>query len=345
VRITTPAQFLAVAEADLARTRRAFWNPKLHWYDQRLSHAHPDKPLASLWSAMPLFEALDAVATADPTPANVAEVRAFVRGAERYYNPSLRPVPAYEKYPGITGPRAHTYFDDDGWWEMAFLDAYRVTHDARDLRDAERAFRFIAVSGWDPVAGGVWWETLHRHKTSEGLAAEIYGGFDLYRITGERSYLATADKLLSWANRKSWNGSAQLYQRNATDDTVLDYVEGLMIGAQLERCEIDDVRGRCTAAERLAQASVKAFPHDADWTPAADMIYLRFLLDLYEQDGNADWYDLVLDNAEHAFAKARSSDGLFFKGWDGRLFPTRLLQPDAGTLALFAWLGGAKAPA
>ena len=115
-----------------------------------------------------------------------------------------------------------------------------------------------------------------------------------------------------------------------------------MIGAQLERCEIRGVRGRCAAAEQLADASVKAFPHLADWTPAADMIYLRFMLDLYERDGNPAWYDLVRDNAEHALREARSSDGLFFRGWDGRLFPTRLLQPDAATLALFAWLGGAK---
>ncbi len=342
LQVKTPAQFLALAEADLARTQRVFWNPRLHWYDQRLSHAHPDKPLASLWSSVPLFEALDAVAIADPTAANRAEVRAFVRGAERYYNPNLRPVGGYEKYPGITDPRAHTYFDDNGWWEMAFLDAYRVTHDARDLRDAERAFRFIAVSGWDPHVGGVWWETLHLHKTSEPLAAEIYSGYALYRITGDRTYLSTANKFLSWADRKSWNRAEHLYGRSATDDTVLDYVEGLMIGAQLERCEIRDVQGRCAAAEQLADASVKAFPHLADWTPAADMIYLRFMLDLYERDGNPAWYDLVRDNAEHALRDARSSDGLFFKGWDGRLFPTRLLQPDAATLALFAWLGGAK---
>ncbi len=94
-----------------------------------------------------------------------------------------------------------------------------------------------------------------------------------------------------------------------------------MIGAQLERCEIRHVQGTCAAAEQLADASVKAFPHLADWTPAADMIYLRFMLDLYERDGNATWYDLVRDNAEHALRKARSSDGLFFRGWDGRPLP------------------------
>jgi hypothetical protein len=342
--VITPPQFLTLAETDLDRTLRVFWNPQLHWYDQRLSRAHASAPLASLWSAVPLFEAVDAVAIADPTVANRRAVRAFVSGAERYYNPDLQPVGGYAKYPGTRGSNAHTYFDDNGWWEMAFLDAYRATGDSRDLLDAERAFRFVAVSGWDPNGGGVWWETLHLHKTSEPLAAEIYAGFALYRITRDRSYLDTADKFLSWADRSSWNNAKHLYGRNATDGTVLDYVEGLMIGAQLERCEIRGVRGRCVAAEQLAGASVKVFPHYADWTPVADMIYLRFMLDLYEQDGNAAWYDLVHDNAERALHMARSSDGLFFKGWDGRLFPTRLLQPDAATLALFALLGGVKPP-
>ena len=236
---STPAQFLALAESGLARTLHVFWNPKLHWYDERVSKRwEPATPLAHLWAAFPLFEALDTVAIADPTSANRAAVNAFARGAERYFNAALEPVGGYAYYPGTTNPREHTFFDDNGWWELAYLDAYRATGSPRDLRDAERAFRFIAVSGWDHRSGGTWWETLHEHKTSEPLAAEIYAGFALYRATGDRSYLRTAETFLTWADRHSWNSAKQLYQRNATDPTVLDYVEGMMIGAQLELCEI-----------------------------------------------------------------------------------------------------------
>jgi hypothetical protein len=253
-------------------------------------------------------------------------------------------VGGYDWYPGIRDPREHTYFDDNGWWELAYLDAYRATGDTRDLHDAELAFRFIAVSGWDPDGGGVWWETLHLHKTSEPLAAEIYTGFALYRYTHQASYLQTAEKFLTWANRYSWNAAKRLYQRNETDATVLDYVEGLMIGADLERCRIRGVNGPCAAAELLAQASVKAFPHYADWTPAADMIYLRFMLDLYRSDGNPEWYKLVDDNAVQARKLALAPDGFYFRHWNGSRFPVRLLQPAAATLALFAWLGGTTPP-
>jgi hypothetical protein len=336
--------FLALAEHDLARTEKVFWDPQAHWYYERLPKTwNPAKPLARLWAAFPLFEALDAVAIADPTTANKAAVRSFALGAEKYYNPAIEPVGGYDWYPSIRNPKEHSYFDDNGWWELAYLDAYRATGDARDLHDAELAFRFIAVSGWDPNGGGVWWETLHLHKTSEPLAAEIYAGFALYRYTHRASYLETAEKFLAWANRYSWNTAKGLYQRNETDATVLDYVEGMMIGADLEQCQIRGVGGPCTAAENLARASVKTFPHYADWTPAADMIYLRFMLDLYRSDHDAEWYKLVDDNAVAARKLALAGDGFYFRHWNGSRFPFRLLQPDAATLALFAWLGGAQA--
>ena len=189
--------FLALAQYDLARTEKVFWDPRAHWYYERLPKTwSPTRPLARLWAAFPLFEALDAVAIADPTPANKAAVRRFALGAEKYFNPTIKPVGGYDWYPGIRNPKEHTYFDDNGWWELAFLDAYAATGDARDLQDAELAFRFIAVSGWDPDGGGVWWETLHLHKTSEPLAAEIYTGFVLYRYTHRASYLKTAQKFL-----------------------------------------------------------------------------------------------------------------------------------------------------
>ncbi len=117
-----------------------------------------------------------------------------------------------------------------------------------------------------------------------------------------------------------------------------------MIGAELELCAIRHVRGTCRSAEALARASLAAFPRNLDWTPAADTIYLQFVLELYESDHNETWYDEALVNAERAFRNAHSGGVFFFKRWDGRRFPYALLQPDAATIALFAWLGGSKAP-
>lgn len=333
----TPAQFLGAAEKGLAATERAFWNTQHHWYDWRLTRADRPKPLASLWSLFPLFELVDAVAIAAPTQAHKAAVEALGKGAETYLDPNTDP-PAFTTYPGMTNPAQHVYFDDNGWFEIAFLDAYQATDDRRFLRDAEEAYTFIAEKGWNSDGGGFWWETLHRHLTSEPLATEIDTGLRLYEITHRQSYLTSSEQWLAWANQDSWNSSEQLYQRNPTDPTTMDYVEGPMVGAQLELCKIRRVKGPCTAAESLAAASVATFGTDLDWTPAADALYLRFMLQLYASDHIAEWYELARRNAENAFTHGRSEDGLFFKRWNGGAFPTRLLQPDAATLSLFAWL-------
>jgi hypothetical protein len=336
-----PPRYLAIAEQGFTKTERAFWDPQLHWYDWRLTTAIKPRPLASLWAAFPLIELGDAIAIADPTPAHKADVEALGRGAERYLDPNLRP-PGYTTYRGITNPREHTYFDDNGWFEIAFLDAYQATGDPRFLHDSEQAWRFIAEKGWNPDGGGFWWETLHRHLTSEPLAAEIDTGLRLYELTGQRTYLTSSERYLAWANAHSWNADERLYARSPTDGTTMDYVEGPMIGAELELCAIRHVKGTCAPAEQLASASVAAFGTQLDWTPVADTLYLRFLLELSAADHNPAWAQIAKTNALAAVRHARSEDGLYFKHWGGGAFPTRLLQPDAATLALFAWVGAFK---
>src|SRR5271165_6983349 len=71
----TQMQFLGLAQSGIEAAQTNFWNAKLGWYNDRLgAPENPRKPLAYLWSAFPLFEAIDAVATAEPTPANKAAV-------------------------------------------------------------------------------------------------------------------------------------------------------------------------------------------------------------------------------------------------------------------------------
>lgn len=334
---------LRLAESGVVLAHRYWWNARLGWYDERLSNRWNRRmPLLRLWSAFPLFETLDAIELADPTPAHRAAVLAFAAQAERYYNEA---VGGYAYYPGIERADAHTYFDDNGWWAIAFLDAYSATGERRYLADAELAFDFIAASGWDPASGGVWWETLHLHKTSEPLAAGIYAGLRLYRLTGETSYLHTALQFLAWANMRGWNARRSLYARSDTDGTVLDDVEGMMIGARLELCLLRHVHGPCRAAERLAAASAYAFPRSYHRAPAPDAIYLRFLLDLYRRDGNPQWYAVAARNAHRALEHARAARGLYLRNWNGRLVPGELLQTHAATLSLLAWLATVRPPA
>jgi hypothetical protein len=335
---------LAAAQQGLADVRRHWWDARAGWYLDTADRADLHMPLARLWSAFPLFETLVAVAAADPTPANKSALRRFAdKAASLYWNPKLVPVGGYEWYPGLRSKISTAYFDDSGWWGLSFIDAYRVLGDAKYLADAHRAFVFIVGAGWDKRTGGVWWETQHRHKTAEPLAAAVLIGTWLYKVRHKLWYLQQVNKLLRWADAHSFNRARGLYQRNATDPTVMDYVQGLMIAAHQELCLVRRDQSLCAKAKRLADASARAFPQALNWSPSYDVVYVRWMLDYYRLSGDQRWYVLAQRNAERALANSRDSRGLYVRDWNGRHIADTL-QHHAATLELLAWAAASPPP-
>lgn len=330
--------FLQLAVRGLAAARRAWWNPHLHWYDDHLGPKTFSEAPAYLWSAFPLFEAYDALALAAPMPANKQHVASFAAGAEQYWNGLLRPTGGYAYLPGKRGPHLRTYFDDNGWWAIAFADAYRATGDRRYLTDAARALTFILSQGWDRRGGGIWWDTGHGHTTSEPLGAAAYTAAVIYAATHDPRYLADATHLVGWADKNLLDPKTHLYGRNPTDHTTMDYVQGMMIGAKLELCKAAALTSQCRQAEEIGAASMRTFPTGLSWSPTADGLYLRFLLALYRYDHQTRWRDRVIQETKRALVNAPTEDGLYLKGWNGAVVPGGLLRTDAGTVALFAWL-------
>lgn len=337
------ATYLQTAEAGLQRVDRTWWNPIAHWYT---TYPWTEKAgaggLATLWDAAPVFETVDLVAIADPTAANRAAVVKFALGAERYWDAAIPPRGAYAYLPDKHGPMS-AFFDDDGWWGLGFFDAYRATGDRRFLRDTLRAFDFIERAGWAPQ-GGVWWSTDHTRTTAEPLAAEALLGALLYERTHVVTYLRVAERYIGWARGHIWNSSRSLFQRAPGDATVMDYVEGMMIGAEAVLCRSLHRAAYCRNAEALAQASTVAFPPSYHWAPETDAIYLRWVLELYRTNHDARWYQLADARAQQALANARDADGLFTKNWDGSFASNDRLLTDAGTLMLFAALATVPAP-
>src|SRR5436190_3498786 len=166
----SPAQqdYLQLAQAGIARAKLRFGDRRRGWYDARLGD-RDRYPLATIWDILPLFQSIDAIAVAQPSPANKRAVRRFAAGAERYLNKGLRPLPGYSPYPGDRTAATETWFDDNGWLGIAFMNAYRATGSRRYRADAQRALRYIAAVGWDGREGGIWWNTHHPYKAGEAL--------------------------------------------------------------------------------------------------------------------------------------------------------------------------------
>ncbi len=341
--------YLALAETGVARAVSRWHDRRRGWYDSHLGD-RDRYPLATIWDIVPLFESLDGIAVASPTPAHRRAVTRFAAGAEKYLNRGLHPVPGYSPYPGDRTANTETWFDDNGWWGLAFVNAYRATGSRRWLTDAGRALEFIARAGWDPSSGGVWWNTRHPYKSGPALASDTLLATLLYQLTHSSFALTQARRFLAYANGPGFSAADGLYADSSLSTTPVDYIEGPLIYAQATLCRLTGNGGECELAERLKARALSRFGYLLDFSPQYDAIYLQWMLALYALDGDRTLYAMALDNARDAQSRAADAQGLYLLSWNGETLPAsdarpNMLQTQAATTSLFAWLAVYPPPA
>jgi hypothetical protein len=193
--------YLGLAEAGIEKTSE-WWDGSAGWFYDQLGSSR-GREQVTLWDSNGMFEALDEIAIASPTAETKAAVETFASDEQRHYwNPNLKPVPGYSPKVDEHGASQPTWFDDNAWIGIAFLDAYRATGNHTYVTDAERAFAFIAAGGWDTKqGGGMWWSTEHQWLSGEALAAASDLAARLYQTTKQAEYLTDAERYIGWANK------------------------------------------------------------------------------------------------------------------------------------------------
>jgi Glycosyl hydrolase family 76 len=235
------APYLHAANKGVKQTHR-WWNRGRHWYSSVLGGPN----VVSLWGVVPLFEALNGLQIAAPSPRHRHRLSKFAWGAERYLNPALVPVPGFGPKPGQHQAGKTTWFDDNGWWGLAFLDAYQATGNGRWLVDAQIAQSFISVSGWDNTPGrpgGIWWNTNHSFYAGESLASGTLLSARLYAITHEQHYLDDALKFIAWGDVWLTDPATGLYARLRKPGTY-----GTTTGSTASSTSATDTADASTAA-------------------------------------------------------------------------------------------------
>jgi Glycosyl hydrolase family 76 len=366
--------YLRLAEQGIAAARQAWgddshplYDPRTHrnaipyhWFDETLAcHSASARrtrackyPLATVWGLIPLWESVDAVAIADPSASNRKAVKTFATNARRYWDEAMR---GYAPYPGDRG-LVNTWFDDNGWWGLGFVDAFRAVPNCTYARWAQQAFDFVVSRGWDRVNGGFWWNSAHTpngQKSGEPLAAVSLLGAELAQIYASGACKGdptadqrTVEKFLAWGDQHfaSQGQYPGLYWRTADDPTPTPYIAGPVVEAKELLCRLD---GRaspyCGQATQLAAAAMSRFEDRLNMGPQFDTIYLHWMMVYARQAGDSSWGALAQRMATNALANARDSSGLFLRAWDGSDMSAHqaapgMLRTDAATVELLAWL-------
>jgi hypothetical protein len=342
-------RYLFLAQDGVRHAQQRWRDGRRGWYDARLGD-RDRYPLATIWDIVPLFQSLDAIAIAQPTPAGRRAVAVFAAGAERHLNRALRPLPGYSPYPGDRSARTKTWFDDNGWWGLAFVNAYRATGSRRWLADAQRALAYVAAAGWDRKGGGIWWNTGHPYKAGEALASDTLLAMLLYQQTHLTFDLDQARRFLAWANASGFSAADGLYAGSSLNPTPIDYIEAPLIYAQAVLCRETATPSNCQRAEHLKATALSRFGYLLDFSPQYDAIYLQWMLALYALDHDRRLYTLAAENAREAQTHALNGEGLYLLSWNGETLPVQyarpgMLQTQAATTSVFAWLAVYPPPA
>jgi Glycosyl hydrolase family 76 len=309
------------------------------WYQD----VHGVPGWSSIWDTEQLFQAYVALDQAAPSARHRNMVVWFAaKSEEGYYNATLGGVGGFSTGFGNHGEQGQQWFDDNGWLGLSFLDAYRETHLKRFLTDAERAFRYLYVVGWDPIGGGIWWNTQRTVKSAESVNTAALLAVELWQLHAGAGYLADARRLIAWADANLLDARSGLYVNHPGGSGVaISYLESPMLSAFMRLCS--GAQLYCDRVAPLTRATLSSFGGALNQQPQFDATYIRYLLDAYEQSPDPRLYAVALQNVQRIERNAVGPGGYYSKAWDGSSKGVRagLISVDGAALEALAWTAAA----
>jgi len=158
------------------------------------------------------------------------------------------------------------FYDDEGWWALAWIDAYGITHDARYLSMAESIFTDMS-GGWDNTcSGGIWWSKDRKYKNAiaNELFLDVAAQLALHakRSRDRVGYREWAEKEWHWFSQSGMINSDHLVNDGLDEScsnnhkTTWSYNQGVITGGLAELSRSDSDPGLLTRADEIAAAAI-----------------------------------------------------------------------------------------
>jgi predicted alpha-1,6-mannanase (GH76 family) len=233
-----------------------------------------------------------------------------------------------------------TFYDDDGWWALAWIDAYDVTGNTGYLTMAETIFTTM-TGAWDSTCGGgVWWSTARGYKNA--IPNELF--LMIAAKLANRTTGSVSAGYLKWAQQEwTWfKGSGMINAQNLVNDgltstnpsactnnggTTWTYNQGVILGGLVELYKADKDPTLLSAAGGIAAAAMAKLSTNGILTEAGKVtggdgpqfkgVFMRNLMTLYAAAPNAQYKTFADANADSIVAHDQGPNCEFGLLWQG----------------------------
>ena len=232
------------------------------------------------------------------------------------------------------------YYDDEGWWALAWVDAYDLTRNPQYLAMAASIFTDMA-GGWDSTCGGgIWWSKDKNYKNAIANELFLSVAAHLAARTGRGSqrteYVQWAQKEWSWFAASGMinaqhliNDGLNLSTCQNNGQNTWSYNQGVILGGLAELNSVTHDASLLTTAQTIADAALTHLTdangvlHDTcEPNCGADGvqfkgIFVRNLMALYAAAPNPRYKTFAGTNAQSIWVNSQGTNYQFGQVWSG----------------------------
>ncbi|KAK5115012.1 hypothetical protein LTR85_010050 [Meristemomyces frigidus] len=239
------------------------------------------------------------------------------------------------------GSWLNEFYDDEGWWAMAWIKVYDLTNNSTYLSAAQTIFEDLKA-GTGATCGGQWWNKTH--NATNTINNELYlavGASLANRIGNNQEYKDAATQQADWLLKTSklMNSNNTFVDGLSLSDCtpegpVWSYNQGVILGALVEMNKLTGDSSYLDTAANIAQGTLDTLTVNGILTDSAEYpdedataaqfkgVFARNLASLQSARGNGDYVSFLQSNADSIWSNDRQSDGQLGADWQGPVVDT-----------------------
>ena len=249
----------------------------------------------------------------------------------------------------------NAYYEDEGWWALAWLKVYDLTGNIQYINNAISLFDDM-TKGYPAKCGGIWWDKNQTSNTAITNELFLTIAAQLANRAANRGYY------LQWAltQWKWFEASGLIDAQNIVNDgidlgtcksnvgLIWSHNQGVIIGGLLELYQANANYTYITIAQGIAAAAVatlsdkdgilhdKCEPNCGNDAPQFKGILMRNLQYLQQAYSNDNVKRFIQNNADSIWAKDQGPGQAFGVDWSGPSTKTTTASQTSALDALVA---------